>query len=208
MDMTAHNVQIDIESRWLKKAGWIFTPLWLCIIVLAIAWGWSIREEGYLSAEDGFGYWLGITGGVMMLMLLTYSLRKRWKLLRRFLTIKSWFQFHMVLGILGPLLILFHSNFHLGSLNSTVALVCMLLVSGSGLIGRYLYGNIHYGLYGEKIKLKQIQDDFALLKSDLQEFLVTEKQLAASDRIFTSNPSPTNHLAARALSPRGMRSPF
>merc|ERR1711879_716280 len=61
-------------------------------------------------------------------------------------------------GVLGPTLILFHSNFSLGSTNSRVALFCMLLVAGSGLIGRYLYSRIHFGLYGKRASLVELTD--------------------------------------------------
>ncbi len=39
----------------------------------------------------------------------------------------------MFLGITGPLLILPHPTFHVGSLNADVALSCMLVVAGSGI---------------------------------------------------------------------------
>jgi hypothetical protein len=38
-----------------------------------------------------------------------------------------------------------------------VALFCMLTVAGSGFIGRYLYAHIHYGLYGRKLELGELQ---------------------------------------------------
>jgi hypothetical protein len=67
----------------------------------------------------------------------------------------------MILGVLGPVLILFHSNFQLGSFNSRVALYCMLLVAGSGVVGRHIYAHIHNGLYGRKSTLKEMRDDLA-----------------------------------------------
>jgi len=63
---------------------------------------------------------------------------------------------HMILGVIGPIAILYHSNFMLGSVNSTAALFSMLLVAGSGLIGRFLYSKIHKGLYGRKTNLKEL----------------------------------------------------
>ncbi|MEM7282806.1 MAG: transcriptional regulator, partial [Pseudomonadota bacterium] len=70
--------------------------------------------------------------------------------------VKNWFKTHMILGVVGPLAILYHSNFQLGSLNSTVALVSMLLVASSGLVGRILYTRIHHGLFGRKKELKEL----------------------------------------------------
>lgn len=119
--------------------------------------GWINRNDNYISAETGSGYLLGIIGGSLMLVLLLYPVSKRVSLLTRLIPIRYWFGFHMVLGIIGPVLILFHANFHLGSTNSTVALISMLLVAGSGLIGRYIYTHIHHGLYGSKRTLNELK---------------------------------------------------
>jgi hypothetical protein len=64
----------------------------------------------------------------------------------------------MVAGIGGPLLVLFHSTFHVGSFNAAIALGSMLLVAASGIVGRFLYRRIHHGLYGRQTTLKELQD--------------------------------------------------
>jgi hypothetical protein len=119
--------------------------------------GWCTQTERYISPKRGIGYALGIIGGSLMLILLLYSLRKRWSWLRFLGPTPSWFRFHMVLGILGPLCILYHSNFSTGATNSNVALFCMLTVAGSGLVGRYIYAHIHHGLYGRKLHLGELR---------------------------------------------------
>lgn len=128
----------------------------------AVAWalyrGWQLREEQYLVAEKDTGYALGIIGGTLMLLLLLYPLRKHWRAIRNWGPIRYWFRVHMIFGVLGPTLILFHANFGLGSLNSNVALFCMLLVAGSGIFGRFFYTRIHYGLYGRKASLQEISE--------------------------------------------------
>ena len=93
-----------------------------------------------------------------MLLLLFYPARKRKPWLKFIGTTKAWFQLHMLLGVVGPLLILFHSNFSLGATNSNVALFCMLTVAGSGLFGRYFYAHIHLGLHGRKTSLNELRD--------------------------------------------------
>lgn len=118
--------------------------------------GWLWRDASPITAGDGLGYWLGIVGGSLMLILLLYSARKRARFLRRFGATKYWFRIHMMLGIVGPLLILYHCNFNVGSLNSKVALYCTLLVAFSGIVGRYLYAQIHQGLYGSKASLAKL----------------------------------------------------
>ena len=127
------------------------------LTLIAVGVGWLLRDQALINPEDGLGYWLGIIGGSMMLVLILYPLRKRIRALRFLGKTTHWFKAHMILGVLGPVLVLFHSNFQLGSFNSRVALYCMLLVAGSGVIGRHIYAGIHSGLYGDKTSLEELR---------------------------------------------------
>jgi hypothetical protein len=127
------------------------------VIAGLVAWGMHAHLERYITPQRGVGYWLGIIGGSLMLLLLVYSARKRASWLRWLGGIPAWFEFHMVLGIVGPILVLFHSNFRLGATNSNVALICMLLVAGSGVIGRYIYTRLHARLDGHEETLEQLK---------------------------------------------------
>jgi hypothetical protein len=104
----------------------------------------------------GIGYWLGIAGGSMMLLLLLYPVRKRVRALGFLGKTKYWFQLHMALGVLGPILILFHCNFRPGSINSSMALICTLTVAFSGLIGRFVHRRIFADLSGHRILLSDL----------------------------------------------------
>lgn len=141
----------------LKTLKSIRTYFYSFCVFVALYYGWSQRDSNNLSAENGAGYILGIVGGSFLIILLLYPLSKRVKTLTRFIPLRYWFGFHMFLGTVGPILILFHSNFRLGSTNSTIALISMLLVAGSGVIGRYLYTHIHHGLYGASLTLKELK---------------------------------------------------
>ena len=132
---------------------------WYLLLALMIAFGWLISDYELIDPKNGIGYWMGITGGTLMLLLLLYPLRKRIRILHTLGPTRIWFRMHMIFGLLGPLLILYHSNFHLGSFNSQVALYSMLLVAGSGIIGRHFYAGIHRGLYGRKTTLKEVQQE-------------------------------------------------
>ncbi len=136
------------------------------LTIIAVGTGWLLRDHELVNAEEGLGYWLGIVGGSMMLLLLIYPLRKKVRLLKFLGGNSHWFRLHMILGVLGPVLVLYHSNFQLGSFNSKIALYCMLLVACSGVVGRELYVRIHRGLYGRKMDLKELQND---LTRSLQE---------------------------------------
>lgn len=126
-------------------------------VSFALIWGAFNRNNNDITAESGTGYFLGILGGTLMLILLLYPISKRVKQLTRWIPIRYWFGIHMMLGVLGPVMILFHSNFQLGSINSSIALISMVLVAGSGLIGRYIYTHIHHGLYGARISLNELK---------------------------------------------------
>jgi len=137
------------------------TLQWYMLLAALITLGWLLRDQKFVNPEAGIGYWLGITGGSFMLLLLLYPLRKRIRILHALGPTKHWFRLHMILGLIGPLLILYHCNFTLGSFNSRVAMYCMLLVAGSGVIGRHFYARIHRGLYGRKTSLHELQQDLA-----------------------------------------------
>lgn len=118
--------------------------------------GYQGRESRRLFAEHGLGYALGVIGSLLILTLLLYPLRKKFKVLKFLGQLRNWFRVHMILGVVGPIAILYHSNFSFGSINSTAAMIAMLLVAGSGLIGRFLYQKIHHGLFGRKANLKEL----------------------------------------------------
>jgi hypothetical protein len=131
--------------------------VWTAVVGALIAWGMHAHLERYITPQRGVGYWLGITGGSLMIVLLLYSARKRFMWLRWMGGIPAWFEFHMVLGVVGPILILFHANFHLGATNSNVALFSMLLVAASGVIGRYIYTRLHARFEGHEDTLEQLK---------------------------------------------------
>jgi hypothetical protein len=154
-----------MSSLWSSKIG-----AWLgfVVAVVAIFVGWVGRHEWGLDAGEGLGYQLGIAGGLAMLLLLLYSVRKRFRFTRNLGASKYWFRAHMALGVIGPILILYHCNFKIGSLNSQVALYCTLLVAASGLVGRYLYAQIHNGLYGRKTSLRELSSQLSQTSTPLQ----------------------------------------
>jgi hypothetical protein len=119
--------------------------------------GFFVSHDGWYTAGDAIGYNIGLVGGIMMLTLLIYPMRKRIGLMKEWGLLPKWFKWHMVFGILGPALIMFHSTFVIKSFNAGVALICMLLVSGSGIFGRFFYTKIHNGLYGRQASHRQLQ---------------------------------------------------
>lgn len=139
----------------MKRATWLGYGL----AALAVVVGWLVNRQARLvDPLNGIGYWLGIAGASLMAVLLLYPLRKKFRFMALFGATRHWFRMHMVFGVLGPILILYHSNFELGSLNSTVALFCTLLVAASGLVGRYIHAKIHSDLDGHRTTLRELTE--------------------------------------------------
>jgi len=168
------------------------------LVGLSIWVAYKVATGKYYTPRSNFGFYLGVVGSVMMLLMLAYPLRKHVGFMRRWGALKHWFRIHMIMGIVGPTLVLFHSTFQLRSTNATVALFSMLGVVISGIIGRFVYTKIHYGLYGRRATLEKIQAEFAGHSNDaksrlhfaprveqwLQSFERDSMQL---DRSFTSH---------------------
>jgi hypothetical protein len=145
----------DYTRRWLN----IIPQIFAVAVALALWIGWLNRDDNGLTPGSGVGYWLGIAGSGLMLLSLLYPLRKRVRSLRVIGTIAFWLRVHMTLGVLGPVLILWHANFGLGSINCSVALVTMLVVAVSGVVGRFLHRKIHFALYERKTEAQEILAD-------------------------------------------------
>lgn len=129
------------------------------LLIAALCAGWLLKGEQLFNPEEGLGYWLGIIGGSLMLLLLLYPAGKKSALLRRLGWVKHWFRVHMIFGLVGPLLVLYHCNFSVDAMNSKVALYSMLAVTISGIIGKYFYARIHRGLYGKRAGIEELRNE-------------------------------------------------
>lgn len=147
------------------RAGRYDTWLYLGLAAL-VGVAWWISRLGLFDSGDDFSYWIAVAGGVMMLMLFTYPLRKYVGFMRGLGKVKFWFWLHLCLGIVGPWLILVHSTFHVGSLNAGVALYSMCIVVASGVVGRFIYVRVHRGLNGELTSLGELRARAGLVESE------------------------------------------
>ena len=144
------------KADGVKRVGVGPKVAWFAFIALVLA-AWPVSQGWVIKPGSGLGYYFGYVGGVMMLLMLLYPIRKHAGWARNWGPLRYWFMLHMVFGIGGPTLVLFHSTFHVKSLNAGVALYSMLLVAISGIVGRFIYKRIHQGLYGRKSNLDDLQ---------------------------------------------------
>jgi len=124
------------------------------LILGLIGFGWINWNSINFQAGGEFTYNSGLIGGIAMALVLIYALRKRMKLMRRAGNMEAWYYFHLLGGVLGPLIIVFHTGFTIKSINSGVALFTMITIVLSGVFGRYIYTRIGYSLHRKLLAIK------------------------------------------------------
>lgn len=124
----------------------------------------------------------------MMLLAMCYTLFKYVPKLRHKAVMKNWLFIHLFLGIFGPFLVMFHSTFHIGSLNGGIALISMGLVFLSGVIGRFLYSKTHFHLGGKKARVKDLQELIKLAGRTIK----SERLESFSDSVLTHQDTLPN----------------
>ncbi len=155
-------------------------------IALAI-YGWDYYTLGlplrpfspkhdYLKPSGTIGMRLGMLGLVLLMMVYLYPLRKYWPTLGRIGKTKNWFNFHVLLGLLSPTVITFHSSFKYKGF-AGMAYWTMIALVISGIIGRYFYAQIPRSINAAELSLKEMQD----LQSSLLEELKRLKIFQPSD---------------------------
>ncbi|MBI2568813.1 MAG: hypothetical protein HYV63_17475 [Candidatus Schekmanbacteria bacterium] len=139
------------------------------------------HHAGYWSLKPGGsrGHLYGAAGSAMMVLMLSYSLRKRSRRLRRVGPTRYWLDAHIYFGIFGPLLIVLHSSLKVGGLVA-LSFWSMVAVAASGLVGRFLYVRIPRTRAGDELSLAAVQRlDEELTAVLEQRFGVPPAQLAA-----------------------------
>ena len=104
---------------------------------------------------SGLRFWLGVTGAGVMSLLLLYPVRKLLGPRRTVGSVGAWFHLHVIIGVLGPVLILYHCNFGLGGRNANVALWSMLAIAASGLVGQVVYRRVNADFYDDRAKAQE-----------------------------------------------------
>jgi hypothetical protein len=130
---------------------------------------------------------LGMIGGGMMLSgALFYAVRKRVRVLKNAGQMKDWLNVHILLCSFGPLLVIYHSALSVKALNSGVALYSMLVVVGSGVVGRYIYRHFQLTLSGERASLKEMQTEAdELIRNITARFPDAQQMIATITEFFS-----------------------
>ena len=119
--------------------------------------------------EPGKGIWrlLGWGGSSMMVVMMFYTVRKRFAFMSVFGSMRRWLSLHMFLGIMGPLLITFHTTFKFHGLVAT-SFWCMITTMVFGILGRYIYVQIPRSISGTELGVQGIEAMVANIESRLE----------------------------------------
>jgi hypothetical protein len=163
-----------------KTAHRIFLGILVAIVFIATIWlinnGLSYYQTGMeervyhpehlqLKPSGTLGHGFGIVGSLLMIIgMLSYMARKRYRFLSRLGLLKHWLEFHIFLCTLGPILVLFHTSYKFGGLVA-ISFWSMVAVFLSGIIGRFIYIQIPHAVDGRELSMNEVKE----LKSEVAE---------------------------------------
>jgi len=95
-------------------------------------------DHDLLSPGKPIGHGYGVVGTILMLTNLFYLVRRR--LARaRLGSLRAWLNLHVTTGLIGGVLVVFHSAFQLRSPIATTTMLALFVVLLTGVFGRFLY---------------------------------------------------------------------
>src|SRR5690348_9535458 len=140
-------------------------------------------KHDILRPSGTIGIKLGMVGVLMFFLIYLYPLRKKWGWLGRKGNSRHWLNFHVLLGLSAPVVITFHSSFKFSGI-AGVAYWLMILVSFSGIVGRYIYAQIPRSLNYAELSFKEAQQKGTELAAQLQALgILTQRDIASLVRL-------------------------
>ena len=155
------------------------------------------RHQDYWSLKPGGtrGYWFGVIGTALMVVMHLYSVRRRVPALRELGRLSSWLNFHIFCGLLGPALIVLHSSFKVHGLVA-LSFWSMIAVAGSGVLGRYLYLQIPRRRSGDELTMSEMTELDREISGRLRnEFGLSDEDLKGLGKIATGDFNERSGLA-------------
>jgi hypothetical protein len=119
-----------------------------------------------LKPSGLWGHGVGILATVVMLSNFVYAIRKRVRLFKGKASLRPWLRFHVFVGLLSPLTILFHTAFQWGNQLATLTYTSLIVVVGTGLVGRYIYGLVRLDP-ADAVEAKRLGEELARVTANL-----------------------------------------
>jgi hypothetical protein len=99
-------------------------------------------------------------------LIFLYPIRKRWLWLANIGNSQHWFNFHILMGVIAPVVIAFHAAFKFSGL-AGIAYWIMFSVAVSGIAGRYIFAQIPRSRNSAELSLQASKDMQERLTSEL-----------------------------------------
>ena len=114
-----------------------------------------------LRPSGSTGHLLGIVGTAMVIVgVMLYSTRKRLPALQRKGPMRTWLNVHIYLCLAGPMLVTFHTAMKFGGF-AAYSYWSMMIVAGSGILGRWLYQQFPRTIKGRELSLAEMTEEQA-----------------------------------------------
>ena len=118
------------------------------------------EAHAVLRSSGDFGLTCGLAGSALILLNLTYLLRKWLAHVSWMGNFRTWMGLHVATGLVGSGLILVHSAFHVRSAPGQLAVTCLGIVVCTGLIGRYFFSLVPRSLAGKELERADLRRRF------------------------------------------------
>jgi hypothetical protein len=140
-----------------------------------------------LRPSGPFGLYLGFFAVALFVGIFLYPIRKHWPWLATIGSTRHWLDIHILMGLTAPTIVAFHSTLKFRGL-AGMAFWIMFAVSASGVVGRYLYGQIPRKVTTAELSMRELQDLQAKLAQQLAaQNLLPEADLHALLRLPDAN---------------------
>jgi hypothetical protein len=129
-----------------------------------------------LRPSGQIGLYLGFFGVALFVGIFLYPIRKHWPWLARIGSTRHWLDIHILMGLTAPAIVAFHSTLKFKGL-AGMAFWIMFAVSASGVVGRYLYGQIPRKMTTAELSMRELQD----LQAELAQQMAAQNVLPEAD---------------------------
>lgn len=130
-----------------------------------------------LRSSGSWGLTLGVAGTALVVLNLSFLLRKHLRSMRRFGTLRRWMEMHVASGLLAPLLILYHSTFDLRSSVAITATVALGVLALTGIVGRFIYALVPRAPSGAELEREALEGRLAEARAGLEGLIPADDAL-------------------------------
>jgi hypothetical protein len=190
------NAEAMRVCRWLVRAFLLFSASYfrsICVLVAFALLYFFYSSTGFPHGGSAIGLMYGVIGLIFIVVLMYYGIRKR-SYRHASVDLQGWLRSHFSLGVLVVFVVLFHSGFRFHDKVAVTALIIMLAVFASGLLGAIIYAMVPPRLIGVESNLSAstISDEINHLAEAIRRLAANksgEFQRACDAVIQTERPS-------------------